>query len=755
MKNRDYKLLLLTVKNNDAAERRFIEQQHRFRGLLAAYKSRRFVEDRRALPAQRFRSSLSNLLLDVRASLDPTQYRPFLEWIAQTIDIQLSELLRSPIRYDDLVGIYPRARVMPLEIELLWIAERARIAKDRINSFLAARAIVERATVSGKYDEVIEGVQLIQQAFGVSLWSVQLRLSLEHQAGGLERQKQYSAEVRGVFKRGILGFVTYYSSVRNEDRTTFSRFLDDIENRIANHRYYNEETRKYMRYRLKNECPVENDGLADILRVEQNHGIIDIYETYVAILQEIVRSVPSKGLAEVILRCIESSEIDDFRLAKIARLLEPSADYKLPMRDTSASDALFDGHAVKAARASRHVMRGHAPIDPWQAIYAGFAFGHENGARTRGTLRSAPTTIAQMLGRVQSRCEIAAELWGQTAKIAINFRGLPVFAGIFDFLIHIRRATPDAPWRPWFVGLNSPTIGIEDHCWDRPLSVAPGKPGNLTFGIWSEALAADYPDRSPASLLLRSAGHIHRGEFEEAISTLGLRDDRWPEQLNAIRALLLLHAHHSRGERQHVISLIASEGARGSAHRQLLPIVGTLQNYKWSDYKKVPTPLAAAIALHILWTAQENSLTASQLRFATGETLRREGITRPSKLSESAHNYPPHELIYFLRWICVPEILDVSRFFRGTRETMDERLAICGVLEELDPLRASLYQEEVINISNLLAMDEGQWIVDSTRIHVNSDALIRWAHRELSEDFNRFNDLSPVLVHGIQSFEDA
>jgi hypothetical protein len=381
------------VKDDEASERRFIEQQHRFRGLIAEFKSRRFVEDRKVPPARRFRSGLSKLLLDVRAVLEREQYRPFLEWQAETMRTQLGEVLRSPAHYDDLVGIYPRAPVLPLEEELLWIAERLRTEKVRIVPFLGARALIERATVAGQYAAAIEGVAMLQQAIGVTLWSVQLRLALEHQASGLERQKQYSAEVRAVFKRGLLGFVTYYTSVRNEDRTTFSKFLDDIENRIANHRHYDDETRTYMRYRLKNEYPPETSRLADLLRVEQNHGVLDLYETYVAVLQEIAGRAPDRSLTQLILKCIECIEVDDFRLTKIARLLDPSIACQLPERNSSASDALFGGDANLAARAAHQLMKDEAAADPWQFIYAGFAFAHDGPARSRRVPRPEPPRV--------------------------------------------------------------------------------------------------------------------------------------------------------------------------------------------------------------------------------------------------------------------------------------------------------------------------------------------------------------------------
>ena len=744
---------MTAATSSDAdAKRRFVEQQHRFRGLVSEYKSRRFVKDRTVSPERRFRSNFSKLLLETRAALHQDQYRPMLVWMAEMTAAQLGELERSPVGYDHLSGIHLRIPVVALEDELAWVAERLRIARKLIATFLAAKSDIEQATLAGEYEQAIERVDRVQRTFGTTLWSVQLRIALEHQAGGLERQKKYSAEVRAVFRRGLLGFTTYHTSVRNEDRTTFAKFLEDIEGRIKNHQYYTADTQTYARYRLKSEYPATTAELVEILRVEQSHDLIDIYETFVAVVQQIASRGPDEQLARFVVKCVATTEIDDARLIKVAHLLDPTIKASLPVRDRRVSNALLAGSATNAALESRQPRRSVDLADPWQLIYAGFAFAH--GRRPRTLPIPQPAALRPMLARVLSRADATAEAWAQTAKLALNFAGLPSGAGILEFLHQIRRVVPDAPWQPWLIGLNSPTVGVEDHCWPGT-SNADTSNKDTTSEVWDETLFHRDGGKSNAACLAAAAGCVRRRQFEQAIQILGSSDTTWPEPTRAIRASLLLHAHYSRGDRKRVIELIAGEGARGPAKRQFLPIVASLVDYVWADYKVIVRPLAAAIALHLLWRAQEDSLTASRMRFAAGEALRRLGVSRPSLLSEIAEGYTKEELIYFLRRVCIPEILDVSRLFHTTRELIEERQSVCRVLEDLDPRRGSEYRDEILSISNQLALDDGRWIVDSTRIHVDGDALVRWGVRELSEDYDRYRDLVSVSVEESPTFEDV
>jgi len=333
--------MLSTEISGDSSTQTYLEQQHRLRGIIADFKSRRFVEKRSVPPSRRFRTGLNELYLDFRSKLAPSQYFDFLDWSQEMLTSQLSDLSHIPTRYDNLTGIFPKAPVLELQNELRWIAARIRSENEKITKFLVLKALVERATLETNYSGAVAALDALHEAYGATLWSIQLRLALDQQIGGIEQQKKYSAQVRSVYKQGLLGFITYHSSVRNEERTTIKKFSDDIDRRIANHVYYDDATKSYMRYRLKGELPTTGAQLADILRIEQSHGILDIYETFVAVLQELVRWNHRKDLQAVVLACIEDINTPDYRLEKIRLALNPAKITTLPQRSS-----LFIGRAL-------------------------------------------------------------------------------------------------------------------------------------------------------------------------------------------------------------------------------------------------------------------------------------------------------------------------------------------------------------------------------------------------------------------------
>lgn len=743
-------------------DRTYHKLQNRFRGLISALQSRKFVKGGTLSSTSNFRSGLRNLLLDSRAELLVYQYDSFLSWIHFQMQTRIAKLADSPIGYDELVGIYTRAPIVSLQRELLWITARIKLESDKLNKFRSIAEEIEHLVFKNETDRAIETLQLLEQTFGTSLWGVQLRISLENLAGGLERQKKYTAEVRGVHKRGLLRFIAYHTSVRNEDRSTFAKYCDDIKNRIERHRFYDQPIKTYARYRLAGEWPTSEAGFAEILRVEQSHSIIDLYETFIAVAQEITRREDLVVTRELLAKCIVGiTSTKDFRLLKALQLLNGRYDFTaFRCRNKQISNALFSGNTLLAVRFALRNLNSATEVDCWQYIYAGIAFSHSTRQRNKSFKHLGE--ISWLVGKVlnQSNCEDDSIF--NLEKIATNFRGFPSIAGILDLIPLLRRPSPDEPWRPWLIGMNSPTIGVEDFLPNNELIsliISNGRSIDLTEEAWGKFQGYDCGvtgDSNTSTSLFSAAGLLREGRFEQAIEILSFYNkDGGLASLRSMAVKMLLHAYFSLGDRQSVISLIADEGSRGPVNMQLLPILHTLDQYVWDDYKSVSSPLAASIALHLLWSHNDSSTTASYIRFATSVAIRKSGKRLPSMLAESSHEYPPHQLIYFLKKVCVPEIIDHSRVLKSTREVLEERMAICRALRLLDAPNAGTHQDEVMAISYLLTLDEGQWVVHSTRVHVDGEMLLRWASKEFSEDYSRYQDLLSLDIGDKQNFDDV
>ncbi len=116
-------------------------------------------------------------------------------------------------------------------------------------------------------------------------------------------------------------------------------------------------------------------------------------------------------------------------------------------------------------------------------------------------------------------------------------------------------------------------------------------------------------------------------------------------------------------------------------------------------------------------------------------------VERPSDLSIS--DFPGKEalLIYFLRYVCVPEVMASSEFFSGSKSLDSERLKVCSLLLRIDPTQASEYEKELREITRKQVINDGLRDVEQSKFAIDVQPLRRWAEKNLKESFARFQAL--------------
>ncbi|EKN5094276.1 hypothetical protein ACSOQX_003066 [Yersinia enterocolitica] len=753
--------------NDHKKKSKYIRQQNLFRGLVSKYRSRKFKVDGagtgNASSVTSFRRGLEELLLESRAKLTRGEYKYFLSWVNFQVNSQLDEINGFDIGYSYLAGVYNRSISVSLENELRWITARVINDKDKINKFRHSANEIERLIFEISFDEAKKIIDDIDSELGVSLWTVQLRIAIENLSGGLEAQKKYTAEVRSVYKRGLLNFIAYNTSVRNEDKTTFLNFKDNILKRIDGHKYYDDKIKTYMRYKLANQWPIDIENFSHILHIEQSHTIQDIYETFINTLQQLIKQGKrlSLNIISTINFCIkELAEIDDYRVKKIALFLAGGENKNFD-RNTDISDSLISGNIKKSFSIGARKNKNNKIADVWDVIYTSFSCASFKST-TRLFESNKKTYI--YLGGFLRKNSLSKDYYNFLYKYAINFRTLPTALGLLEFLDQQKNDFPIFQLELWKIGLNSPTYGVEDvlHSNKNDITNSDNNPSCLGY---TNELLSTYTIKNKHSLnavslaivnLFEVAKLYQNSAFHEAIEKLNEFPDIYnKEPLSTIYGLLSLSVNFSLGNRNEVIRQISELATKTENAEEFTPIKETLKNYNWGDYIKVADKLSATISQHLLWKQNYDEDIETQLRNLLGKFFKINEVSKPSELVEYVSSYDNKELVYFLKNICVPYFLDsLRRILKSSQDVMNERQAICASLRLIDPLNSSAYQDEVMLITNQQAMEEGEWIVDRTRIYVDMDEFYRWAVSTLSESYARYRDLMEISISIEQDFDE-
>lgn len=725
------------------------ELKNRLRGHVASYKSKKFEIKKGTPPQVQLKNNIKLLLLDSRKHLKPHLYEYFITWTQEQVNLALRNSIQNKIGFDDLQGLYQEAPCIDLEQELNWVAQKIIVNQKQINSFINRVELIELNSFSGNYIDAISQVDLLNDDYGMSIWSIKLKIALLQVSKGLEDQKKYTSEVRRFFNGGVLDYIAFNTSIKNEVRTTLSKYIDDVKRQVKRSNLA-EDTKTYLKYTLISEFPENDSGLAGILKTEQNFSLIDLYSTFISILQHLYKSKQHSDINRLLKQVISTlSEIKDYRLDKLRLYLGDECLQNFYTRNTSISDHLFSGRHIDALKSFKKTIRNSSIQDPWNVIYSSLAYSSKSKSITYTSFK--PHELYKSIGQIfQDDCDVYNQTLSLT-KTLTNFSGLPLSNSIVDFLNIVFNNSSTRNWSFKHVGLNSPYYGVEDGDNYTDTSTA-------TFQVWT---CRALPNKVTNFIsfyknLFFVMNSIEKKEFLEALNVLrNIPETHFHQPLITFKNNLELHCLFELDRKEEIIELISYSCNSSNNLNALLPIKSALEFFNYESFILSNNFLAGPITLFNLWVRNDSSDTLSYLRIMTKSTLKKLGVTKPSELTSNMVQVNKKSFVFFLDSVCAPQIIDIVRSLKGTKAVLLERQAICQNLIELNPDKKSVYTTEMLDIEHELQISEGQRMVDGTRIYVDMDALIRWSQKEMLDEFNRYRDIVKLNLNNENVFDDS
>lgn len=123
--------------------------------------------------------------------------------------------------------------------------------------------------------------------------------------------------------------------------------------------------------------------------------------------------------------------------------------------------------------------------------------------------------------------------------------------------------------------------------------------------------------------------------------------------------------------------------------------------------------------------------------------MRKIQMKQPSMIDKKL--FPLDKLIYFLRYVCVPEVIskDASNF-ETLNAVESERLRVCQLLVTIDPDNSKIYNDEISEITQNINIKERIREIDYGKIHVDIKGLINYDLKDFDSNFSRFKRVKDV-----------
>lgn len=651
-------------------------------------------------PRQTFLVGLRGAIVAARNDLPQSLYSEYLEWsTTQAVGVGFDEF---PATSKALDGLFDARRV-PADAELEFTARRLAPRAPQIAYFEVSRRSLTLAVLRGDAKSALSTLAAMDATLGASLWLFEIGVAVRQAFEGLEAQKRYSDAVRAPLRRSISAYLVRQASVRNEPSTTWPRFHDDLSRRVAAFGFDEAKT-AYMRYRLFGDAFLGTEEALATLAAVQSYPVIDLYVAACDVVAWARGASNADAVRGATLRWF--TPIETAAHAAYARIGESSGTAGSNM--VEAVQAFAGGDLRRAYRLARRELKASSASATTLAVLA--LCSAEAPRPLRGFGGLAQTLIGDLRGIV-----LGGDGWqistSSVRKLTQNFRGLPIFADLRHLVEFLARPTPqDAP---------------------RALE--------CVFGCIPDGrLDADAETGSPFADFGRAVSDIAAGDIEAAAQRFAAAVGRGSAVADRLANTLLIHISVAQGETIQAARLLAREAARVPQAAASLPTDVVLPNSRWADLKVYAPELFPSIIMDLRWRASRDDRTASIRRFAFNDFLKHQGVTRPTHLEPHLHRFERGELIYFLRNVCVSNVMDMSSFFPNLADVEDEMISIQAWLSRLDPENRHEYDAQRLELTNNRAIHEGLRIVDSSRIHVDAEAITAWARKEMAEYFARY-----------------
>jgi len=648
-----------------------------------------------------------------------------------------------------------------LSREIYWASALILANSKRVSRYLELAGLFEVSLVGEDGPACFEILDLAEAEFGHSIWLIESRIAALQYFEGVESQKKYVAELKLSAEANVPWYAVTISK-RNEEPTTFFRYVNqtlDTINDVSGDRF-----QAHLKYQAIGMLSREPDDLLGVLHYETDGALIDIYNACFSVISVCV--IDKQNLSrDAAVDCLAklSNKVPDERLK---RLLFVAGELEYPAQEAFQKVALIDGFSpISDAEA---ISLSQIKID-WPLAWKTSATRVVQKNLELVECYGLQGKVTEALIQIFSKGSAVKDVLSDTLKLCLNFRWMSFSSTLGRMLMQETSSEPvlevDEALEQFVNSryLDPELIGA------LPTNLQEAYAKAISDGylgmsyprahIWAAGLddsldVAGLGITESAQLLLATQKAYNSADYTAVIST-GLKLISLPDMRSRrLATRLVASAYRKLGLTAELIDFVAETVVNDLGALDLMPISECVNLMS----KEVCKQLASKISVPIIFSLNSRHYDdkfEKELSYAYEDFLLAHGWERPSQLIEMVENIDSKQLIYYLRYVCVPKIIKVSSEFDGSIAVQNERLAVCSILLELDPPNAELYETEIREITRAQAIRRGVRHVEQSKMSIDLPALRKWADKKLKESFLRYRAMVKAGIVPSEKFEEA
>lgn len=172
--------------------------------------------------------------------------------------------------------------------EIVWGKILLKSCGNIINQFLTYRKKFENAMLHGNYDQARQILKKIKRECGCSLWAMEQEFILNELEEGLEANKKFQEQLNSQMCTNVIRTFADFFSFKAEKNLNNSQYRLRVNKRL---KYVSNETKAYYQMHLMVEINVTDVDWSKVLYIAEGASIIDYYLDYCKICSYIISDV--------------------------------------------------------------------------------------------------------------------------------------------------------------------------------------------------------------------------------------------------------------------------------------------------------------------------------------------------------------------------------------------------------------------------------------------------------------------------------
>lgn len=633
------------------------------------------------------------------------------------------------------------------EYELRWQMRVFEAQKENLNAFLVCKKNIEELILQNKYEEALKFLDLIERKFGSSYWLLENRIFLLNK---LERDTQ------NIIKKansGILATILGFYDMRSSNEVSSRDYAYHSRKEIAKFKRFYPDGRRiisFYHYMISPFSLVFNDeNILNILAFTYTLSLVDRYLYFIDICEHILTHNDDTIYKPILQRYI----------SYVKGISDPSLDvfrFLLDTKENRKNNYIIEDSLITIKQ--KYIL-GETE-DCFRDVVK---YIKENSPNA--TALNIYIELCQILGREPMDIEVSDNIHMLLRNLNSVYSIDDKYNEAIDEIYKLCFSCIHAVWardiynhitrrsQPYKSNLqktaamytNLQNLTIETICENLSTEDALEyldniqKCNNIYYAFWKEYVAGHFKEAAeisrlqPLNTLLKLIESGDYADFKRELS-----EENVVIPIYMIRYVKIMWNNMA-------YDTYIEEGIDYFLHlffkREDYAVIAPMQKFinYFSEVESVDKSNLRIPILLYIYTSYFDANKRDELSIVCEDFFYYNNIEKPSLMGKFGNGYSKEALIFFLRYVCIPQIMGpVLLSIKSSKDLDQERINTCQYLRTLDSENESVYEQEIRDITHKLFINEGLKSIENSKIHVNTDGIKSRIAKNLKSAFNNY-----------------